>query len=179
MPLVNGTDVNCTQQPFCYSESMKCTDLAANITNLTITVGIDDAEYVIQPAGYLAQDVLPGFSGTSDGYKCIIQITHSNETDLRLGNPFMRNYFTAFHLEKNQVSIAPTAGKPDIVDPPVPPPTSSSGLGDYAWVGIILAIVVVVMVLGFLALYCVGKHGKKNSVDSDSDEEIRDKGENE
>ena len=39
---------------------------------------------------------------------------------LRLGSPFMRNFFTAFHFEQNMVQIAKTAGTPEVVDyPPV------------------------------------------------------------
>jgi hypothetical protein len=79
--------------------------------------------------------------------------------NLRLGSPFMRNYFTAFHYEQNMVQIARTKGSPDVVDyPPVPsPPPSDTGLGAYGWVGIILLIVVCILVLVIVGFYCYGK----------------------
>jgi len=56
---VNDTDLDCTDKAFCYTTSMKCTDLAKKMENFTLNVSIDDTTYQMPGSGFLVQDVFP------------------------------------------------------------------------------------------------------------------------
>jgi len=56
---VNDTDLDCTDKAFCYTTSMKCTDLAKKMENFTLNVSIDDTTYQMPGGGFLVQDVFP------------------------------------------------------------------------------------------------------------------------
>ena len=94
--------VNCVDNEYCASYYLSCAELAPQLKNLTVV--LDTKHYTIPPYGYL-------LDSRNTAETCIIPVSSVAESSgmVILGDTFIRNFYTVFDFQSNQVKLAPNS----------------------------------------------------------------------
>ena len=152
--------LDCTSKEYCYSKDISCRKLEGELKDLVIK--LDNTSYTVPAYGYLVEDF--------NGAQCAIAVSYLGilQDSYVLGDTFIKNFYATFNYQNMTVGLAQNSDGPTTYLPI---------LVWYAWLGISIAGLVVIILIGVGVCYCRGrgKKGLKTNNDAllgESDNEI-------